>query len=238
MGGRDATQGALCIYCSRALENSVGGSEVGHLWATITCAHGEFVYAACMLDRAERFACGHIDPQSCVWCRSEWPARSRPPHPAELAKDLPRSRPGRGWSAVKDALQFTELFEEHGPRLVPASYVTAGSHPTFDHMVRTHGRSPTSSFLLCFLFIDALGLPQLAHVPQFSPHKRIGSGHRPLLRAFRRVRHLTTGRLAPATKSEALHRTSRPRVSGRPPRRTRGMSYQVDPRGPTCVGGR
>ena len=38
--GRDATLGALCIYCGRALEDSVGDSEVGHLWATIARAHG------------------------------------------------------------------------------------------------------------------------------------------------------------------------------------------------------
>ena len=38
--GRDATLEALCIYCGRALENSVGDSEVGHLWATIARAHG------------------------------------------------------------------------------------------------------------------------------------------------------------------------------------------------------
>ena len=40
-----------------------------------------------------------------------------------------------------------------------ASDVTTGSHHAFEHMVRTHRRSPTSLFLLCSLFIDALGLP-------------------------------------------------------------------------------
>ena len=62
------------------------------------------------------------------------------------------------------ALQFAELLEEDGPRLVPASYVTTGSHHTFEHMVRTHGRSPTSSFLLCSLFCDALCLPRDAYL--------------------------------------------------------------------------
>ena len=58
------------------------------------------------------------------------------------------------------ALQFAELLEEGGPRLVPASYVTTGSHHTCEHMVRTHGRSPTYSFLLCSMFCDALCLPR------------------------------------------------------------------------------
>ena len=65
---------------------------------------------------------------------------------------------------MRGALQFAELLEEDGPRLVPASYVTTGSPPTFEHMVRTHGRNPTSSFLLCSLFSDALGLPQEAYL--------------------------------------------------------------------------
>ena len=90
--------------------------------------------------------------------------RSRTPNPAELAEDLLRPRPGRGWSAVRGALQFAELLEEDDPRVVPASCVTTGPHPTFEHMVRTHGRSPNTSLLLCSLFSDALGLPQEAYL--------------------------------------------------------------------------
>ena len=51
-----------------------------------------------------------------------------------------------------------------GPRLKPANYVTIGSHYTFKEMLRTHGKSPTSSFLLCPLFSDVLGLPQGAYL--------------------------------------------------------------------------
>ena len=161
--GDAAPRGALCIYCRRALHNSSGDSEVGYLRSTITCDHGEFVHAACMLDRAERLACGHtVVPQPSVVCLSEWTARARPPHPGELVEDLPRPRPWGRWAAVGGALQFAELLEEDGTRLVPASYVTTGSHHTFEHMVRTHGRSPTSSFLLCSLYSDALGLPREA----------------------------------------------------------------------------
>ena len=46
------------------------------------------------------------------------------------------------------------------PRSGPASYLKTGVYSSFEPMVCAHGRSPTSSFLLCSLFIDALGLPQ------------------------------------------------------------------------------
>ena len=49
-------------------------------------------------------------------------------------------------------------------------------------MVRAHRRSPTSSFLLCSLLSDALGLPQLP------PLEGMGNGCRPLPYSVRRVR--------------------------------------------------
>ena len=52
-----------------------------------------------MLDRAERLTCGHTDPRSCVVCRSECPARSRPLNPAKLAGDLCPDH-GRGGGMV------------------------------------------------------------------------------------------------------------------------------------------
>ena len=137
------------------------------LWALIPCPHGEQVHARCMLDRPERPASGHADPQSCVACRSEWPARNRPLHPAELAEDLRRRRPGGRWPAVAGALQFAELLEEDGPRLDPARYVTIGSHDTFEEMVRTHGSSqpphsccaPCSAMLLAYPKAPTLTFP-------------------------------------------------------------------------------
>ena len=121
---------------------------------------------------------GHANPQPCVACRSEWPARNRALHPAELAEDLPRLHPAERWPAVAEILQFPELLEEDGPRLAPASYVTTGSHDTFEEMVRTHGSSPTSWFLLCSLFGDALGLPQGAYLDLPRPREcRAAAGH-------------------------------------------------------------
>ena len=64
---------------------------------------------------------------------------------------------------MEGALQFAEPIQEDGARLQPASYVTTDSHETFE-LVRTHARSPTSSFLLCSLFSDAPRLPQRAYL--------------------------------------------------------------------------
>ena len=105
---------SLCTYCRRALEDSAGGSTVDSLWACISCPHGEQVHASCMLDRAERLASGHADPQPCVTCRSEWPERNRPPHPAEMVEDLPTPLLGGRWPAVEGAPQFAELIREDG----------------------------------------------------------------------------------------------------------------------------
>ena len=91
-GSRGATLVALYIYCGRALDDFGGESEFDHLWATTTCAHGEFVLASCMLDRAERLACGHTDPWPCVMCHSEWSTRSRPP----IRQNWPRIYPDHG----------------------------------------------------------------------------------------------------------------------------------------------
>ena len=97
-------------------------------------------------------------------CRSEWPAGSRPPIPAELTQGLPRSQSEGSWPAVESTLQFAELLAEGVPRLDSASYVTTGSYNTFELTLRAHGRSPISSFLLCSLFSDALGLPSPAYL--------------------------------------------------------------------------
>ena len=154
-----------CACCWRALEDPTGGSAADSLRACIPCTQGEQVHASCMLDRAERLASGRADQQQCVSCRSEWPARNRSPHPAEMAEDLPRPLPGGKWPAVEGELQFVELIEEDGAKLLqPASNLTTDSHETFELMVRTNGRSPTSSFLLCSLFSDALSLPQRAYL--------------------------------------------------------------------------
>ena len=68
----------------------------------------------------------------------------------------------------------------------PASYVTTGSHDTFEEMVRTHGSSPTSSFLLCSPFGDALGLPQGAYLdfPRPREWRAAASHYREIFAAY------------------------------------------------------
>ena len=163
-------------YCALVIEESTGKSAVNLSGARIPCGHGEQVHARCMRDRAERLASGHSAPQPCF---AQWSPRNRSPHPAELSGDLPRPRPEGRWSAVAGALQFAELLEENPPRLEPASYVTTGFHDTFEELVRTHGSRPTSSFLLCSLFGDVLGLPQGVYLDFPRPREwRAAAGHK------------------------------------------------------------
>ena len=93
-------------------------------------------------------------------------AGKKPASPSDGDGRGPSKATGGGRrSAVESVMQFAELIEEDGARLLqPASYVTTGSHKTFELMVRTHERSPTSSFLLCSLCSDALSLPQRAYL--------------------------------------------------------------------------
>lgn len=85
-------------------EDSSGDSAVDSLRTCIPCPYEEQVHTSCVLDRVECLTSGQEDPQPCVTCRSECPARNRPPHPAETAEDLPGPLPGERWPAVEGAL--------------------------------------------------------------------------------------------------------------------------------------
>ena len=65
---------------------------------------------------------------------------------------------------MRGALQFATRVQRHISGLESASYVMTGIHGTFELMLQAHGRSSTSSFLLCSLFCDALDLPQGAYL--------------------------------------------------------------------------
>ena len=60
------------------------------------------------------------------------------------------------------------------------------SHDTFGLVVRVHGRSPTSSFLLCPLFSDALGLPSRPYLdsPRSREWESAASRYRTLFTTF------------------------------------------------------
>ena len=82
------------------------------------------------------------------------------------------SKATAGGEVAEGAVQFAGPIEKDDAQLLqPASYVTTDSHETFELMVRTHGRSPTSSFLLCSLFSDALSLPQRAYLDFLRPRE-------------------------------------------------------------------
>ena len=76
------------------------------------------------------------------------------------ANRLPVAEPGGGEVAVRGALQFADLLQRGVPEPERSIYVTIGVYGTFSLMVRALGKSPVSSFLVCFLCSAALGLPQ------------------------------------------------------------------------------
>ena len=164
--GRRAREEAetACTYCGLALEESAAGSRDIDLRVPVPCPHGGFVHSSCMLERADHLARGHIDPRSCVACLSEWAGGRRPPHPAELARGLPMNESGERWAALRGTIQFADFLQRDVPGPGPASYLSTDVYSSFELMVRNQGRSPTSSFLLCSLFSDALGLPQAAYI--------------------------------------------------------------------------
>lgn len=89
----------------------------------------------------------------------------------------PRGR----WTALRITMQFADLLQRGVPGPGPVSYLTTGVHRSFDTMGRNPGRSRISSFLLCYLFSDALGLPQGACLISFFR----GNGQRLLVSAVR-----------------------------------------------------
>ena len=115
-----------------------------------------------MPDPVDHIARGHTDSTPCVPCQSARSEGSRPLHPAELFRGLPMTKQGGRWAAVGSALQFAASFKRGDLGTEPANYVTTGVHTTFELMVCSFGRSPTSSFVLCSLFSDELNLPQEA----------------------------------------------------------------------------
>ena len=61
--------------------------------------------------------------------------------------------------ALWSTMQFADLLQRVVPGPGPASYLTTGVYDSFELMIRSQGRTPTLSFLLCSLFSDAMGLP-------------------------------------------------------------------------------
>ena len=172
---------------------------VTHRYSSSVATEGS-VHACCMLDLVDHIARGHTDPRLCVACQSTWPE----------ARGLLKTEQGGRWTVVRSALQFAALLQRGDLRTEPASYVTTGVHTTFELMVSTFGRNPTSSFVLCSLFSDALDLPQEACLdfPRTGEWKAAATHY---LTGDLIARHHTQ-----TPKSETIHWTSRSSLFGGP----------------------
>ena len=159
----------------------------------------------------------------------------RPPRPAELARGLSMNGHEGRWVAVRGGLQFAARVQRSIPGPEPASYVTTGIYSTFELMLRAMGGA--QSRRSCCAPCTRCAGPASRGVPRSSPTEGMGSGGRPLPNAVRCIRRPTAGYSAPTSEPKALIRTSRPRLSGRTPRRKRRTTNEVDPRGPKRVGG-
>ena len=153
-----------CTYCGLALVDAAEGSGDNYMDLPVPCPHGEFVHVSFMLERTDRLAKGYTDPRSCVVCSREGVGRRQPPHPAELPRGLPMNESEGRWAALRNIMQFADLFQRGDPGPGPDTYLTTGAYSSFELMVHIHGRSPTSTFLLCPLFGEVLGLPRAAYL--------------------------------------------------------------------------
>ena len=135
-------------------------------------------------------------------------AGGRPPR--GTSQRIAHDRAGGILTAVRSALQFAALRPRGDLGTEPASYVTTGVHTTFELMVSTFGRNPTSSFVLCSLFSDALDLPQEACLdfPRTGEWKAAATHY---LTGDLIARHHTQ-----TPKSETIHWTSRSSLFGGP----------------------
>lgn len=87
---------------------------------------------------------------------------------------------------MRGALQFVHFLQEGILRPEPVRYKKLASTTRFMLIVRVHGRSPTSSFLLCPLLHDAIGLLQGENndFPPSGAYKVVCVHHRTLFTAF------------------------------------------------------
>ena len=83
-GGRVADTWAPSIHCVEDVDYSAGASGDAEPPVAVTCSNRGFVHARYMWDRAQRLTNGHVDPHPWVTCRSGWPVKDWPAHPAEL----------------------------------------------------------------------------------------------------------------------------------------------------------
>jgi len=147
-----------CSYCGRTID--LENRNAGEIPIPIPCGHGGLIHTRCLWIRASHMAHGHRDRHPCSNCSEEPPFGRRPPHPAELVhRHVLPVEGGRWdnlrtlvsvWNAMRESLEIWTATERRG--------TTVGSYNSFEDMVRAHGRSQTSSYLLVPIFCSAFGL--------------------------------------------------------------------------------
>lgn len=92
---------------------------------------------------------------------------------------------GGRWAALKITIQCADLLQQDTPGPGPTTYFTTGVFRSFELMVHAHGRIPTSSFLFCSLFSNALGLPLGSYldIPRQNEWEAAGGRYRGLFTA-------------------------------------------------------
>ena len=177
----------LCSYCSST--TAVGLVADNAVPVTIPCGHGNRrVHASCLLRRAAALASGHRDPFPCRDCAVCQPYPWLPT-PAAVAgeralqeRSIATEQRGRSMTAVKNAIVFARMLRTRAV-LPPRAYTPGKSFTSLDDLVRQQGGCETSSYILCPLFGDVLGLPQnaFAEFPRTSGWNAAVEAYRPLL---------------------------------------------------------
>ncbi len=154
----DGSTPNLCSYCERPID--LESRDAGEVPIPIPCGHGGMIHARCLWIRASHMAHGHRDRNPCSQCSEEPPSGRRPPHPAELVHNHVLPAEGGRWDVLRTLVSVWNAMGQDFEIWAETERVgrTVGSFNSFEDMVRAHGRSPTSSYLLVPIFGSALGL--------------------------------------------------------------------------------
>ena len=128
------TRDERCAYCGQVLDDPIVGLGGMNAPVRVPCDHGGRIHGRCMLERADRIACGSADPRPCLACQSERPLGRRPAHPGELARAMAASEEeadGR-WLRTFEAIRFSTIVGQEPSQLDQTGYQSIGVHNTFD----------------------------------------------------------------------------------------------------------
>ena len=142
-----------CSYCGWALDDPYGGMVGMNTPVQISCEHGGQVHGHYVLERAERTALGNADPRPCLAWQSEWPLGRRPPHPVELAREIPGLEEE---DEVTVDVRGPTIYDESRSgilQLDQTEYQSTGVFNTFEDMLQAQGHRETAPSRLYSLFV-------------------------------------------------------------------------------------